>query len=128
DALQVQHVKGVVHGLQDAHAARARGQLGLQLEQHLQVQGELVDLGFEDRQVHASGGVKPARGRSLDVAFLGRKERVVVQQHRVGGCLDKVVHLLVALGGVGNGDPLVARVDGLYGAAVGPVDQAFALE
>ncbi len=58
----------------------------------------------------------------------GGKERVVVEQHRVGGGLDEVLDLLFALGGIRDGDPLVARVDRLHGGAAVAVDQALALE
>ncbi len=52
----------------------------------------------------------------------------MVDQDRVGGGLDVPLDLLAALGAVGHAHPVVVRVEGLDLAAVGPVDQAFALE
>jgi hypothetical protein len=126
--LQVEGVERVVEGLQDPHAARSGGQLGLQLEQDLEVEREVVHLGLEDREVHAPGRVKGARGRGGRVALLGRQEGVVVEQHGVRRRLQEQLDPFAAGRGVSHGDVLVARVDRLHGAAVRPVDQRLALE
>ena len=68
-SLQVEGVEGVVERLQDPHPARPGRQLGLQLEQHLDVEREVVDLALEDREVHPPGRVQRARGRGGEVAL-----------------------------------------------------------
>ncbi len=128
DALQVEHVEGVVERLQHAHTARACGQLGLKLQQHLDVEREVVHLGLEDREVDAPGRVQRVRGRRRGVTLGGALEHVVPQEHRVGRRLQEQLDALAAGRGVGHDDVLVAGVDGLHRAAVRPVDQGLGLE
>ncbi len=129
DVLQVEPIESVVERLKDAEATGCGlGKLRLQLEQHLEVERELEDLGLEDRELHAARAVQLARRRGEDVALLGRQEGVVVEQHRVGRGLEVQVDDLAALRRVGDRHPLVARVDALHRGAVGAVHESLTLE
>ncbi|MDQ0727986.1 hypothetical protein QFZ21_002986 [Microbacterium sp. W4I20] len=129
DALQVEGVEGVVHRLQDAHAARrGRCELGLQLEQHLEIERELEHILLEHGEVHPPRAVERLARGGLDVTLLRRQEGVVVEQHGVGCGLEVQLDGLVAVGGLGDRQPLVARVDALHRAAVRAVHECLALE
>ncbi len=59
DVLKVEVVERVVERLQDAHAARrGRRKFCLQLEQHVEVEGEFEHVGLEDREIHPASAVQ----------------------------------------------------------------------
>ncbi|GAA2771822.1 hypothetical protein GCM10010521_57180 [Streptomyces rameus] len=127
--LQVDGVQGALDRAQDVPAARGvGGQLGHQLAEHLQVQHQLPHGLVEDGEVHAGECVLRLLSGGVLVAEPGGPEGVVVQDDGVGGGLDVQAHLLTARDGRADPYPLVARVEALHGRAVGPVDQALALE
>lgn len=129
DVLEVQGVERLVDRPEDLPAARGlHGQLGHQLAEHLQVDHELPHGFVEHREIHAGEGVLRFAARGLLVTELRGQEGVVVEDDGVGSCLDVQPHLFAALDGGADAHPLVARVEALHRGAVGPVDQALALE
>ncbi len=129
DPLQDEPVEGVVEGLQDAHPPRRRrGEFGLQLEQHLQVERQLEDVGLHDGQVGAAERVQRFARRREDVALVGGAEARLAEHHRVGRRLDEQLDVLAAGRGVRDRHPVVARVDRLHRLPAGAVDEPLGLE
>lgn len=127
--LEVDRVEGTADRAQDLPAPGAvDGQLRHQLPEHLQVLDELPHGLVEDREIHPGQGVLRLTARGLLVAQLRLQEGVVVEDHRVRRGLDMQQHLLAARDGRSDPYPLVARVEALHRGAVGPVDEALALE
>ena len=128
DPLQLKEIQGVVQCLEDLHPPRPVRQLGLELEQDLDVQGKLLHLLLEHRELDPARGVQRCGRGRLDVALLRGQERVVFEQDRVRRRLEKELDDILPCCGIGYEHPLVARVDGLHRRPVRPVDQALALE
>ncbi|MNW70768.1 hypothetical protein D3C74_502200 [compost metagenome] len=58
--MQVQNIQGVIQGLENLHLSGALGQLLLKVQQHFEIQCQVMDGWFEDCQIHAAGGVELA--------------------------------------------------------------------
>jgi hypothetical protein len=127
--LEVDRVQRLVDRAQQFPAPGAVDrQFGHQLAEDLEVHDEVPHLRVEHGQVHPRDPVLRLVAGRAHVAELGRQEGVVVEDGGVGRGLDVQLDLLAARRLVGHAHPLVVRVDALHRGAVGPVDQALALE
>ena len=124
--LEVDGVQGAFDGAQDVVPARGVDrQLGHQFAEHLQIEDQLPHGLVEDGEVHAAERVLRSAPGGLLLAEGGGSGP---EDQRIGGGLDVQAHPLAARDGGPDPHPLVARVQALHRGAVGPVDQALALE
>ena len=129
DVLQVEGIQGVIERLEDAGPAGTRGrQFRLELEQHVQVEGQFEDLGLHEGDLGTADSVERFAGGRRQVAVARGEEGVTAEDHRVRGRLHVEVDDLPAGSVLRDGDPLVTGVDRLHRLPIGAIHQALGLE